>query len=838
MSARPLRTAPESAPLAGVVLLAALTGSAHAQEPAPPEDAGVNAAPAAPSPPATGAVVPPVLLAQVAPAYPEEALHAHLVGDVVVIVTVARDGTIADVTHDSGGPAVFVPPAVAAAQQLRFTPATQDGAAVAVRVPVHFHFAPPPDELPPEAEDTLVVQAVRSPTEGEAHAVVVVDAEHLARAAGDDLAESIAEVPGVALGRNASDGTKPIIRGQQERRLLVMFDGVRHESQKWGLDHATEIDPFAAGAVHVVKGAAGVRYGPDAIGGVVLVEPHPLREDPGVGGRVQAFAQDNGRRGGLAARVDGASERVPGLAWRLEGDAAKGAALSAPDYVLGNTASTTWNAGATLARRWDHIEASLAWNHYDLRAGVTWAARSASPDDFAAQLARDVPQGADAWTSTYDVGRPYQDVSHDVGRARVRVDMAERGELEATYAFQLNRRLEYDHARASVTGPQFDFTLRTHTLQAAWTQAERELAGATLRGGIGAVGSFQENVYRGLPLVPNFRGLQGGVHAHERLTRGALSVELGARYDALARTAFLTGSAWRRSLGRGALTEGDCTLADDVAQCPATYDAASASVGLVWATDALEARLDASSATRFPNVDELYMNGTAPTSPVYALGDAGLGPETTVGTSPTIGWRLPWFHGEVSGFANRIADYVYFAPEIGEDGAPVLDVTVQGAFPRFAFRAVDAWFYGVDGGFTVLPAAPVHLDVQGALVRGVDAATGRHLVLVPPDRVRAALESAPRAFGRLDEAWAQLGAEHVFRQSRVAPEDDLAPAPEAYTLVELALGVRVPLRDRTLEVGLVGRNLLNTRYRDYTSLLRYYADEPGRAVRVRVAMDF
>jgi iron complex outermembrane receptor protein len=782
-------------------------------------------------------LVPPQLLAQVAPTYPQEALHDRLVADVVVLVTVSPEGLVTDAVIQSGGPDVFAAPAIEAARQLQFVPATRGGQAVSVKLPVHFHFAPPPDELPAEADETLVIQAVRSPTAGEAHAVVIVDAATLARLAGDDLAESIANVPGVALGRSTADGTKPIIRGQQERRLLVLFDGVRHESQKWGLDHATEIDPFTAGSVHVVKGAAGVRYGPDAIGGVVLVEPHPLRSDPGVGGRVQSFGETNGLRGGLAARVDGA--HPGGWAWRAEADAASGASLSTPDYVLGNTASRTWNAGATVARSWQHGEASVAWHHYDLVSGVTFAARAGSPDELEAQLTQAIPVGAESWETSYAIERAYQDVSHDIARARLRNDLGSAGELETTYAFQLNRRLEYDHARDTITGPQYDFTLRTHSLDAKWSHRDAELAFGRLHGEAGVSGSFQENVYVGLPLVPNFRGLQFGAHASERLALGALSIEAGTRYDRLSRTAFLTDAAYRRGLGRGTITESDCALSDDVARCAATYDAGSASLGLVWMAvpDRLEARLDMSSATRFPNIDELYMNGSAPTSPVYAVGDAGLGPETTWGASPTIGLHLPWLHLEASAFANRIEDYIYFAPELGPDGTPLVDVTVQGAFPRFAFRAIDAWFYGADGSITLLPGAPVHLDLQGALVRAHDAATGAFLVMIPPDRLKVALDSAPLALGALGEGYGSLGLEHVFEQTRVDPDADVAPPPDAYTLVDAELGVHVPLGARTLEVGLLGRNLFDARYRDYTSLLRYYADEPGRSVRLRVGID-
>jgi hypothetical protein len=134
----------------------------------------------------------------------------------------------------------------------------------------------------------------------------------------------------------------------------------------------------------------------------------------------------------------------------------------------------------------------------------------------------------------------------------------------------------------------------------------------------------------------------------------------------------------------------------------------------------------------------------SPTFPVYALGDPSLGPEATWGASPTLGLRLPWVEAEVSANANYIDDFVYFAPEIGKDGSPAVDVTVQGAFPRFSYRPIDALFYGNDGGVTFGPEAVVGLRVQGALVRAIDAGTGGALVMIPADRVEATAKLSPR----------------------------------------------------------------------------------------------
>jgi iron complex outermembrane receptor protein len=838
----PLRTVRWA--LAGV-LGCALGGGARAEEPTggdPPPPAPLE--PGAPAPAVAAAVpvvVPAKLLVPADLHYPEEARHDRLSGEVTITVTVGVDGSVTDAVYAAGGPEVFVPAALEAARSLRFSPATKGGVPVAYRLPARFRFDPPApseEEFDEEAYEEIVVQAHRDPTVGETHAVGHVEGTTLERAAGQDLAETAAAVPGVVVARGGADGSKPIIRGQVERRLLVLFDGVRHESQKWGLDHATEIDPFAAGAIHVVKGAAGVRYGPDAIGGVLLVEPPPFRVEPGYAGEAQLVGAWNGWRGVGSARLDVVPAALPALSFRVEGNYGRGAALRTPTYVLGNTGSEEWNLGVSLEARLPGWELEASWRRFDLAAGVCYCARSGSPEAFLSQLELDAPVGAELWTEAYDIDRAYQEVSHDTALLRLR-STGRPWEVEATYSFQVNHRLEYDHARESVTGPQYDFTLRTHSVDSRVEMPELQVAGAPLRGGGGLSASLQENVYAGLPLVPNFRAYQLGLNAHERLTVGHVAVEAGARYDHLSRMAYLTPAAYERSLTLGALSEGDCERTDSSAACPASYDTASVSVGGFWLAvpDRLEVRLDLSSASRFPDTDELYLSGSAPTYPVYAVGNPGLGPETNWGATPTVGLRLPWMTAEVSPYVNYIVDYVYFAPEIGADGAPLVDVTVQGAFPRFSFRPIDALFYGVDGGITLAPASPVHVVVQGAVVRGRNAATDSALVMIPADRIDVSARWERAVLGPLVAPYAEVGGLYVFEQTDTDPTADLAPPPEGYLLVRAGLGARVALGARSLFFGLEAANLLDARYRDYSSLLRYYADEPGRDLRLRVGVE-
>lgn len=99
---------------------------------------------------------------------------------------------------------------------------------------------------------------------------------------GLSLGESLKGITGVNSIQNGPNISKPVIHGVYSNRVLIMNNGVRQEGQTWGNDHAPEIDPFIATKITVIKGAASIRYGSDAIGGVILLDPKDLPTKPGI----------------------------------------------------------------------------------------------------------------------------------------------------------------------------------------------------------------------------------------------------------------------------------------------------------------------------------------------------------------------------------------------------------------------------------------------------------------------------------------------------------------------------------------------------------------------------
>ncbi|MEL6348505.1 MAG: TonB-dependent receptor [Myxococcota bacterium] len=786
---------------------------------------------------------PPQLLSQVTLSYPQQALADGLHGDVRVRVFVDANRQITGVKVLSGLE-VFHEEAISAANRLTFSPALLDGEPADGSAVIFFHFAPPElSGVPGDGPGESMVVEAPSADQTDTHSRQTLDADDLADGSGQGLADTLVdEVPGMSRARGSTAAAKPIIRGQSERRLLLLDDGVRHESQKWGPDHAPEIDPFSAGEISVIKGAAGARYGPDAIGGVLLVSPPQMRQEDGVGGRALLMGASNGRSGYGALRLDGASGNFSA---RLEGNYARSAALSSPNYVLGNTASEQWNVGGSVQWRRDDVKVRLSYKHYDFRAGVFYGIMNSTPAAFEAQLEQERPPTADLWTTTYEIDRPYQDVTHDRVTLHTVVP-GERGVLEGVYAFQINLRREFEQVRDTVTGPQYDFTLRTHSLDLVakhnpWAAGEdTALDGTSLEGGIGLQGLFQENVYRGYSLLPNYRSFGGGIFAFERLRGYDWAVEAGARYDHLSRAAFLDENDYNRHISRDTLQAEDCEFVGERYRCPLDYNTGSVSLGGLWQAmpGTLDVKLDLSSASRFPNADELYLIGYAPSFPVFAQGAPDLEVETTWGASPTVALQTGWLDAEVSGYANLINNYIYFAPEIGPSGEPSFDVTIRGTFPRYVYAPIDATFTGVDGFIEVGPYSPVALRLQGSIVRAVDRDNGDFLIGTPPDQLRSSLKLRPSPRGAMEEPELSLNVDAVAKQTRTDLNADFAPPPDGFVLFGVSAKTRLRLGEKVFRFGVEVNNLFNTIYREYTSLTRYYADQPGRDVQLRLGLDF
>lgn len=658
--------------------------------------------------------------------------------------------------------------------------------------------------------------ARKRPDENVGQAHTTLGKAELEGATGRSLTEVLARVPGVTSLASGPTIAKPMIHGLYGNRILTLNQGIRQEDQQWGNEHAPMLDPFSTDRITVVKGAASVQYGADALGGVIITEPVELPREAGLSGEVRGVGIMNGRGGGANGMLQGGVKGIPGFGWRLQGSGRYLGDSFAPRYSLSNTGLR--EAGASAAAGWRGRRAGVQvyYSWFDRDMGILKASHIGNLTDLRNAINSGRPWYVGPFTDS--IGPPSQTVRHDLVRAEASYRITDLDQLVVTYGYQANSRQEYDARRGGRSDiPALDLFLLTHTGDVVL----KHFIGTKLHGRIGASGLHQENYNipgTGIrPLIPDYTKESGGVFVLEHLPLGdRLELEGGARFEA-------TDLRVRRYDD------------NEVYRTPEhRFTNHALSIGANWTLrDSLRLRASLASAYRPPNVSELYSEGLHHGTATIEMGDTALRSERSLkGTLDLEGQAL---HGRLYGaltlYGDRIGHYIYLRP----DG---YELTIRGAFPVFRYVATDAWLHGADLTLEYRIDRAWSLRDRSSIVRGRDRVRDEWLFLMPADRTENALVFRRAACG----AWKQLEvaatSTYIFKQTRIPAGLDFAPPPGAYHLIGLSAGITRPLKHGELRIGLQGNNLFNVAYRDYLDRFRYYADARGTDLDLRVAYSF
>jgi iron complex outermembrane receptor protein len=121
--------------------------------------------------------------------------------------------------------------------------------------------------------------------------VAQVTREQLLTTGGIGLGDALKNVPGVTSSGFTAGSSRPVIRGLGATRVRVTENGLgSHDVSDVSDDHAVPIDPLAALEVEVLRGPATLRYGSQAIGGVVNSINNRIPINLGEGTNFEGFA--------------------------------------------------------------------------------------------------------------------------------------------------------------------------------------------------------------------------------------------------------------------------------------------------------------------------------------------------------------------------------------------------------------------------------------------------------------------------------------------------------------------------------------------------------------------
>ena len=637
---------------------------------------------------------------------------------------------------------------------------------------------------------------------------------------GLSLGEALKSITGVYSIQTGPTISKPVIHGLYGNRVLILNNGVRQEGQQWSSDHAPEIDPFTATRLSVIKGAASIRYGADAIGGVVLVEPAALPDTAGVGGELNLVGMSNSRLGAVSgfvqtAVVDSASA-FRGLSARLQGTLRGAGNAQTAHYYLNNTGLREQNFSAALgyhrAIGGALVGGEAFYSRFDTRLGIFSGSETGSITDLATAIGRERPLTPDVFS--YTVARPYQAVVHELLKVRAHADLSRAGTVEATFARQTDARSEYGDQLPfnPVLGdvPDLYLSLTTHTLDLAWTTPKNPAWSAT----VGVAGSTQANVRAYQFLIPNFRNYGAGVYALGKHTGQRLTLEAGLRYD----------YRWLRAFF---LNDRTVTV-----ETPTTiYQAVTGTLGGVLALGSgLTLSANLGTAWRPPTVNELYAAGVHQSAATYEQGNATLTREQAYNGTLSVNYANTQVEAEVGGYVNYIQNYIFLRPALRYIR------TVRGAYPVFDYTQANVIFRGVDAHVSYRPVPALTASTALSLLWAYNQTAGDYLIYAPPQRLQTSLRYA---FGAAASGpYFEINNLLVARQTRAPQAGDYAPPPAGYALWGAAAGTTLHLGRQPVDISLSATNLLNAEYRDYLNRFRYYAADLGRNVQLRVRVPF
>jgi iron complex outermembrane receptor protein len=621
---------------------------------------------------------------------------------------------------------------------------------------------------------------------------------------GKALGEMLKSIAGVNSLQTGNSISKPVIHGLHSNRIIIMNNGVRQEGQQWGSEHGPEIDPFVADKIAVIKGAAGVRYGPDAIAGVVLIEPNALRDSSGFDGIINMVGNTNAGQGAASGIINGNIKQLNGLNFRLQGTVKQAGNSKAPDYYLKNTGFHEKNFSAAMGYQKTYFGSEIFYSKFNSKLGILSAAHIGNITDLENAINNKVPSELAGFT--YEIQRPYQLIVHDLIKWKSYINFNKAGKLTYTLSRQRNDRSEYDKhgprndSLAALNKPELNFIINTliHELVYDIKLAKR------FNTQVGYTSMHQSNSYEGRFFIPNFNNKAWGAFLIENYKKNNFFAEAGVRYDERRLRVFIEKNGF-------------------INQPLFAFNKLSGLLGTGYHFKNHDIKFNIGTGWRAPAVNELYANGVHHGAAAVEIGDKDLLPESNINTSFWWGINpLNKISGEIEFYQNAIQNFIYLIP------VQPATQTIRGAFPTFKYKQVNALLSGADLQLKYTIFSAWQLNVKASYLYAVNQDTKLRLTQMPQNLVEPSILWEPKLKSdKWSSFYLKISYLIVARAVLVETDEDYLAPPPAYQLLNAEAGVNCKIKQQTINMGITINNALNTSYRSYLNRYRYFADDMG-----------
>jgi len=630
------------------------------------------------------------------------------------------------------------------------------------------------------------------------NAITTVDSFDIVANPVGTLAAAIEDEPGIGKRGFGPGAARPIIRGFDGDRVMIMEDGVgTGDLSGQSGDHGVTTDPNGLERIEVVRGPVTLLYGSNAVGGVVnAITPHESFRDTRATGTRGQFNFDGGSANEQAGTSASVQHGRGHLTIWASGGARRTDDYSTPEGVIENSATQLSHGRAGLGYFGERLYTSGSVTLENGRNGIPLAGEL---HGHAEETASALPQEDDlaiGVDSRRRVGR------FDLGMRNLTNGLADAFRVVFTS-------IDWEHDEVETLGQVQSigttFDNRTYVVRAEVDQRPR----GALSGTFGVWAKHRNYTAEGEEvLAPPTEQVAFAAFGYEELDFGRYRVQLGGRIER---------NAYTVSERHGA--EAPFGLQPSPARDRA-FTGLSASAGVqadMGANDTLVANVTRSY--RAPALEELYNFGPHVGNLLFEIGNPHLDRESILGLDFSLRHQSQRMRGQLNLYSYDIDKFVFL--DVGDDVIGGLQVAryVQG----------DSRFIGFDAKGSLRLGAQVWASLGLGLVDAQLTSTNEPLPRIPPIKGSVSIDLPYRGFTITPELILAAKQTRTFRDETES---------DGYSVVNIRASHVWPKQHLVHVLSVSAFNLTNELYRNHSSFIKDLAPEIGRGVRVGYSLRF
>jgi len=660
------------------------------------------------------------------------------------------------------------------------------------------------------------------------------------------LGDALNTISGVSSLNTGNSIVKPMIHGLHSSRLLIINNNVRMFDQEWGDEHAPNIDINASDRIVVIKGANTLKYGSDAIGGLILLKPKKYEVKDSLFGASVASFNSNGLGGNLNSEIiktykSGFYSKVQ-MSYKQFGD------FNSPDYNLTNTVIRNINGSFRFGYNSFEKGFDAYYSYVNNEFGILKSSHIGNVNDLYNAINSAIPRVINDFS--YRIDNPRQTILHHLGKIEAYKRYKGFGKLTVQYDFQINRRKEFDLRRGDFKNtPVIDLRLFTNSLQSDLQIDYFQ----DLKINTGLLVRYQQNTAFSTgvrALIPDFNKYEAGIYAITNYNLNKTSeVSAGIRYDfsAINASKRYNLTDWNETYNYDELfPEFEMSIDNTriLTNPKFTFHNISASLGYSKKFKSnISLFANYGLVSRTPNPSELFSDGLHHSAARLEYGFLTMKKEIANKFVISIEKKSEDFGFTVSPYYKYIDDFIQLIP-FG------VDTNIRGAFPEWKYTQVNAQIFGID--IDVYQKISDSFQYSGnlSLLQGDNLTDEIPLIHMPAANFSNRLSYVNKNLNQLT-----IGLSHktVIQQNRfpdynfltfnaTLQEDvyiDLSSTPPAYSLFGLhTSAVFDVFNEGSLQLEFNIDNLFNVSYREHLNRLRYFSDDLGRNYNLKIKINY